>query len=190
MVSASVHVINPVSVQERAVRRGERLHAGVADRRRTSHRQHHAERAGQQPEDFFALVRKDPQKYTFGTTSIGSASHLAIELLKSDAGLDTLVVAYKGTRRSPTSWRADPSACRSDAVLAAPRTRRKIKALGLTSLKGDGGTGVRPSRSGVKGFHFVSWYGLWGRRTYQPIFPTSCRATSPRCWRCPTSSSA
>src|SRR5713226_106947 len=45
--------------------------------------------------DFFDLVRKAPQKYTFGTTSIGSASHLAIELLKRDAGLDTLVVAYK-----------------------------------------------------------------------------------------------
>src|SRR3954462_2621102 len=26
--------------------------------------------------DFFGLVRKDPQKYTFGTTSVGSASHL------------------------------------------------------------------------------------------------------------------
>src|SRR5438445_2202746 len=47
--------------------------------------------------DFFALVRKDPQKYTFGTTSVGSASHLAIELLKRDANLDTLVVPYKGT---------------------------------------------------------------------------------------------
>ena len=47
--------------------------------------------------DFFDLVRKDPQKYTFGTTSVGSASHLAIELLKRDAGLDTLVVPYKGT---------------------------------------------------------------------------------------------
>src|SRR6266576_1591418 len=47
--------------------------------------------------DFFALVRKDPQKYTFGATTIGSASHLAIELLKLDAGLDTLVVSYKGT---------------------------------------------------------------------------------------------
>src|SRR5438445_9980163 len=47
--------------------------------------------------DFFDLVRKDPQKYTFGTTSVGSASHLAIELLKRDANLDTLVVPYKGT---------------------------------------------------------------------------------------------
>jgi tripartite-type tricarboxylate transporter receptor subunit TctC len=47
--------------------------------------------------DFFALVRKDSQKYTFGATTIGSAGHLAIELLKRDAGLDTLVIAYKGT---------------------------------------------------------------------------------------------
>ncbi len=47
--------------------------------------------------DFFALVRKDPQKFTFGATTIGSASHLAIELLKLDASLDTLVVSYKGT---------------------------------------------------------------------------------------------
>src|SRR6266513_1775572 len=47
--------------------------------------------------DFFEQVRKEPNKFTFGTTSLGSASHLAIELLKRDAGLDTLVVPYKGT---------------------------------------------------------------------------------------------
>src|SRR6266566_2597766 len=45
--------------------------------------------------DFFALVRKDPQKYTFGATTIGSASHLAIELLKHDAGLDTLALLWQ-----------------------------------------------------------------------------------------------
>src|SRR4249919_3782051 len=47
--------------------------------------------------DFFEQVRKAPTKFTFGTTSLGSASHLAIELLKRDAGLDTLVIPYKGT---------------------------------------------------------------------------------------------
>src|SRR4029078_6865922 len=47
--------------------------------------------------EFFEQVRKAPTKFTFGTTSLGSASHLAIELLKRDAGLDTLVVPYKGT---------------------------------------------------------------------------------------------
>src|ERR1700688_3506458 len=42
--------------------------------------------------DFFDLVRKEPTKYTFATTSFGSASHLAIELLKRDAKVDTLVI--------------------------------------------------------------------------------------------------
>jgi tripartite-type tricarboxylate transporter receptor subunit TctC len=37
--------------------------------------------------EFFDLVRKDPQKYTFATTSIGSASHLVIELLKRERAL-------------------------------------------------------------------------------------------------------
>src|SRR4029079_8195649 len=37
--------------------------------------------------DFFAEVRQATKKFTFGTTSLGSASHLAIELLKRDAGL-------------------------------------------------------------------------------------------------------
>jgi tripartite-type tricarboxylate transporter receptor subunit TctC len=45
--------------------------------------------------DFFALVRKDPQA-TFGTASIGSAIAISPEERR---GLDTLVVAYKGSRR-------------------------------------------------------------------------------------------
>ena len=49
--------------------------------------------------ELFDLVRKDPQKYTFGTTSIGSASHLAIELLKREANLDTLVSPTKVRRQ-------------------------------------------------------------------------------------------
>ena len=46
--------------------------------------------------ELFELVRKEPAKYTFATSSFGSAGHLAVELLKRDAGLDTLVIAYKG----------------------------------------------------------------------------------------------
>ena len=46
--------------------------------------------------ELFDLVRKEPDKYTFATSSFGSAGHLAVELLKRDAGVDTLVIAYKG----------------------------------------------------------------------------------------------
>src|SRR5437763_11572574 len=46
--------------------------------------------------EFFELVRQTPDKFTFATSSFGSAGHLAVELLKRDARVDTLVIAYKG----------------------------------------------------------------------------------------------
>src|SRR5438876_10307681 len=116
--------------------------------------------------DFFALVRKDPQKYTFGTTTIGSAGHLAIELLKRDAGLDTLVVAYKGTAPALTDLMSGQIQLLADPMLSSlPLAQSgKIKALGLTSRKRAAAAPDIPTveESGVKGFDFVSWYGLWG----------------------------
>ena len=116
--------------------------------------------------EMFELVRKAPQKYTFGTTSIGSASHLAIELLKHDAGIDTLVVAYKGTAPALTDLMSGQIQLLADPMLSSlPLARSgKIKALGLTSLKRAASAPEIPTveESGVKGFEFVSWYGLWG----------------------------
>ena len=87
--------------------------------------------------DFFDLVRKEPTKYTFGTTSVGSASHLAIELLKRDAGLDTLVVPYKGTAPALTDLVSGQIQLLADPMLSSlPLAQAgKIKALGITSLK-------------------------------------------------------
>ena len=116
--------------------------------------------------DFFALVRKEPQKYTFGATTIGSASHLAIELLKHDAGLDTLVVTYKGTAPALTDLMSGQIQLLADPMLSSlPLAQAgKIKALGLTSLKRAAAAPDIPTveESGVKGFAFASWYGLWG----------------------------
>jgi len=116
--------------------------------------------------EFFDLVRKEPTKYTFGTTSVGSASHLAIELLKRDAGLDTLVVPYKGTAPALTDLVSGQIQLLADPMLSSlPLAQAgKIKALGITSLKR---MDVAPSiptveESGsIKGFEFVSWNGLW-----------------------------
>ena len=116
--------------------------------------------------DFFALVRKEPQKYTFGATTIGSASHLAIELLKHDAGLDTLVITYKGTAPALTDLMSGQIQLLADPMLSSlPLAQAgKIKALGLTSLKRALAAPDIPTveESGVKGFAFASWYGLWG----------------------------
>ena len=116
--------------------------------------------------EFFDLVRKDPQKFTFGTTSLGAASHLAIELLKRDAGIDTLVIPYKGTGPALTDLMSGQIQLLADPMLSSlPLAQAgKIKALGLTSLKRAAAAPEIPTveESGVKGFEFVSWYGLWG----------------------------
>ncbi len=116
--------------------------------------------------DLFDLVRKDPQKYTFGTTSVGSASHLAIELIKRDAGLDTLVVPYKGTAPALTDLVSGQIHLLADPMLSSLPLAQggKIKALGLTSLKRSPAAPNIPTveeSGGMKGFEFVSWYGLW-----------------------------
>src|SRR5260370_3626844 len=122
--------------------------------------------------DFFALVRKDPQKYTFGATTIGSAGHLAIELLKRDAGLDTLVVSYKGTAPALTDLMSGQIQLLADPMLSSLPLAQggQIKALCLTSLKRASAAPEIPTieESGMKGFEFVSWYGLWGPKSLDP----------------------
>ena len=116
--------------------------------------------------EFFELVRKSPDKFTFATSSYGSAGHMAVELLKRDAKVDTLVIAYKGAgpmlndiMGGQIQLIADPMA--SSLPLA---TAGKIKALAVTSLKRVAAAPDIPTiaESGMTGFDFQSWYGLWG----------------------------
>jgi len=116
--------------------------------------------------DFFDLVRKNPERFTFGATTIGSASHLAIEMLKRDAGVDTLVISYKGTAPALTDLMGGQIQLIADPMLSSLPLARggQIKPLGLTSRKRAAAAPEIPTveESGVKGFEFVSWYGLWG----------------------------
>ena len=116
--------------------------------------------------DFFDLVRKDPQKYTLGATSIGAASHLVIELLKREAKVDTLVVTYKGTAPALTDLMSGQIQLVADPMLSSlPLAQSgRIKALAITSLKRQAAAPEIPTveESGLPGFEFVSWYGLWG----------------------------
>ena len=132
--------------------------------------------------DFFEQVRKAPTKFTFGTTSLGSASHLAVELLKRDAGLDTLVVPYKGTAPALTDLVSGQIQLLADPMLSSlPLARAgKIKALGLTSLKRAAAAPEIPTveESGMKGFEFVSWYGLWAPRDLPPDVSAFLQAAS------------
>lgn len=116
--------------------------------------------------EFFDLVRKNPDKYTFATSSFGSAGHMAIELLKKDAGVNTLVVPYKGAGPALTDLMGGQVQLMADPMLSSlPLAKAgKIKALAITSTKR---VSIAPeiptiAESGMTGFDFASWYGLWG----------------------------
>ena len=115
--------------------------------------------------EFFAIVRKDPGKFTFATSSFGSAGHLAIELLKRDAGLDTLVIAYKGAGPALTDLMSGQIQLMADPMLSSLPLAQggKIKELAITSAKRLASAPEIPTvaESGMTGFEFVSWYGLW-----------------------------
>ncbi|RAI42309.1 Bug family tripartite tricarboxylate transporter substrate binding protein [Rhodoplanes roseus] len=104
--------------------------------------------------EFFDLVRKEPNKYTFATSGFGAAGHLAVELLKQEAGVDALVIAYRGA----TPMLADPMVASLPLVQAG-----KIKALAITSLERSKAAPDIPTvaESGMKPLDFGSWYGLW-----------------------------
>lgn len=56
--------------------------------------------------EFVSFVRRNPGKLSYGTTGSGSASHLTMELLKSDAKLFIVHIPYKGFPQAVTDMLA------------------------------------------------------------------------------------
>lgn len=47
--------------------------------------------------EYIALVKANPDKYTYGSYGNGTSSHIQAELLKSQTGMDMIHVPYKGS---------------------------------------------------------------------------------------------
>jgi tripartite-type tricarboxylate transporter receptor subunit TctC len=116
--------------------------------------------------DFFDLVRKDPDRYTFATSGFGSAGHLAVELLERQAGVTTPVITYKGAGPMLNDLMAGQIQLIADPMLSSlPLAQNKsIKALAITSLERVPAAPDIPTvaESGMDKLEFSSWYGLWG----------------------------
>ena len=50
----------------------------------------------QSVKELIALAKANPGKFTFGSSGVGGASHLAVELFRSMAGIELVHVPYKG----------------------------------------------------------------------------------------------
>lgn len=82
-------------------------------------------------------AKKNPGKLSFATPGVGGTTHLAVELLKSIAGIDMLHVPYKGSAPGQTDVIAGRVPLMSDPLFSAmPFVRAgKLKVLAVTTEK-------------------------------------------------------
>jgi tripartite-type tricarboxylate transporter receptor subunit TctC len=116
--------------------------------------------------EFIDAIRAEPKKYIFGTSAVGSASHLAEEAIKYEAKLDFTIVPYKGTSPALTDVMGGHISAMVDALPSTmPHVKSgKLRPLAVTSAKRIPALPDVPTvaESGLQGFEMVSWYGLWG----------------------------
>lgn len=116
--------------------------------------------------EFMTAIRNAPGKYTFGTSAVGSASHLAEEAIKHDGKLQFEIIPYKGTAPALTEVMGGHIDAMVDALPSTlPHVKSgKLKPLAVTSAKRIAALPDVPTvaESGLTGFEMVSWYGLWG----------------------------
>jgi tripartite-type tricarboxylate transporter receptor subunit TctC len=122
--------------------------------------------------ELLAAVRKEPARWTFGTSALGAPGHLATVALIQSAGVDATIAAYRGTAPALNDVAGGHIQLLIDPVLALLPMAREKKVLGLavTSSKR---TRLAPdiptlAESGVPGFDHASWYGLWGPNALPP----------------------
>jgi len=116
--------------------------------------------------ELIAYAKANPGKLNFGIGSNGSAGHLAQELLRSNSGVDIQMIPYKGSTPAYADLIGGRIQGFTDPVLGAIGQVQggKVRALAVTSSKRLSALPSVPTvaESGMPGFEYHSWYGLWG----------------------------
>jgi tripartite-type tricarboxylate transporter receptor subunit TctC len=114
--------------------------------------------------ELVALAKAQPGGLTFASGGSGSASHMAVELFKSMAGLDIRHIPYKGVGAAIPDLLGGRVTMMVSAIVAVlPVVREgKLRALAVTSLRRAPAFPELPTiaESGYPGFEFTNWLGL------------------------------
>ncbi|MDP1534197.1 MAG: tripartite tricarboxylate transporter substrate binding protein [Rubrivivax sp.] len=114
--------------------------------------------------DAVAFAKANPGKLNVGTIAPGSTQHLSAKLFETVAGVDALVVPYKGSPAVLTALRAGEIDIAFEIVapMVAQVQAGAVKALAVTSDKRNPALPEVPTvaQAGVAGYNVASWNGL------------------------------
>src|SRR5205809_2403065 len=117
-------------------------------------------------EDVISLSKKEPNKWSYGTSGVGGPHHLSGEYFKSVTGADLLHVPYKGGGPAMTDLMGGqiPMLFSSLGPAVGAVKSGKIRPLAVTSLHRSQAFPGVPTMDelGLKGFDSTAWYGVLG----------------------------
>ena len=116
--------------------------------------------------ELVAYAKANPGKLSYASVGNGSSSHLAMELFKSEAGIDAQHIPFNGSPPAALSTaNGDTQMLFAVASGIAPHVQSgRIRQIAVTSSGRFEPLKDLPSiaESGVKGFEAVAWNGLFG----------------------------
>jgi len=116
--------------------------------------------------EFIALAKKEPGKYNYSTSGIGSVAHLTAEMFAAQAGIKLTHVPYKGTQLSiPDLVQGNVAILFDNVMTSKPHIEGgRLNALGISSLKRSDVVPDIPTidESGLKGFDSWNYFGIFG----------------------------
>ncbi|HEY8614096.1 MAG TPA: tripartite tricarboxylate transporter substrate binding protein [Roseomonas sp.] len=115
-----------------------------------------------------AAAKAEPAKWSFATSSLGAAGHLGSIEFNRLTGANIEIVGYRGSAPALSDVAAGNAQLMFDPVLATlPLVRGgQLRALGIATKERSALAPELPTmaESGLPGFEFYSWYGVWGAR--------------------------
>ncbi|CAH0310830.1 tripartite tricarboxylate transporter substrate binding protein [Roseomonas sp. CECT 9278] len=118
--------------------------------------------------EIVAAAKAEPARWSFATSSLGSAGHLGTIEFNRVTGSSIEIVGYRGTAPALTDVAAGNAQLMFDPVLATlPMVRGgQLRGLGIATAAR---TPLAPdlptmAEAGLPGFEFYSWYGIWAPR--------------------------
>ena len=117
-------------------------------------------------QELVALLRKNPGRYNFGSSGIGTYPHLSAEMFKWRAGgLFVVHIPYRGTGLVITDLAAGQITFLMDSIVSAQPhiSAGKVRPLAVSGAKRSSSLPAVPTftESGIPGLEFSNWFGMF-----------------------------